>query len=474
MRLAIVGGGGFRVPLIHRALVRDTGSPRVEHVVLFDPDRERAELVRGVLDQHTARQPAAVREAAPRVEVADDLDDALGGADFVFSAIRVGGAAGRICDERVALDLGVLGQETTGPGGLAYALRTVPVALRLAERVKACAPNAYVINFTNPAGIVTEAMRTVLGSRVIGICDTPISMGRRLSTVLGVPSARVHLDYVGLNHLGWLRGLVHDGVDRLPELLADDRALAGTEEAAIFGVPWLKALGSIPNEYLYYHYFNRDAVRSIVDGGTTRGEYLLGQQDAFYRAAAADPTQALRLWERATDERSRTYMAEARGAEAGTPAEQDGESGGYEGVALAAMGAIARDERAMMILNVANGTTLPGLDADAVVEVPCAVDANGAHPLATAPPDNHQSGLMQQVKAVERLTIEAAVTGSRTAALKAFALHPLVDSVTVARDLLAGYLARSPEIAAVLTERGDRRRHRRPPARDEGATRSAG
>jgi 6-phospho-beta-glucosidase len=448
MKLAVVGGGGFRVPLIHRALVRDTASPRVDHLVLFDPDRDRARLVKGVLDQYAAGSG----DESIRVDVADHLDDALGGADFVFSAIRVGGLPGRICDERVALDVGVLGQETTGPGGLAYALRTVPVARHLAERVRACAPNAYVINFTNPAGIITEAMRAVLGPRVIGICDTPISMGRRLAGLLGVPADRVQLDYVGLNHLGWLRRLVHDGVDRLPDLLADDRLLAGTEEGAIFGTPWLRALGSIPNEYLYYHYFNRDAVRSIVDSGTTRGEYLLGQQDSFYTKAAADPDNALTLWEQATDERSRSYMADARGAEADTQ-QGDGDIG-YEGVALAVMGAIARDERATMILNVANGSTLAGLDADAVVEVPCAVDANGAHPLATPPPDYHQMGLMQQVKAVERLTIEAAVTGSRTAALKAFALHPLVDSVTVARDLLAGYIKRSPEIADVLGDPG--------------------
>jgi 6-phospho-beta-glucosidase len=444
MKLVIVGGGGFRVPLIHQALLRDTGSPRVDHVVLFDTMPGRAEIMSGVLDQQ-----AAGHGDAPRVEVADSLDAALDGADFVFSAFRVGGLAGRVCDERVALDCGVLGQETTGPGGLAFALRTVPVARDLAERVRARAPRAWVINFTNPAGIITEAMRAVLGPRVIGICDTPIGMGNRLARALGVPPARVRFDYVGLNHLGWLRGIVHDGVDLLPDLLADDDLLAATEEGAIFGVPWLRALGSIPNEYLYYYYFNRDAVRSIVDSGSTRGEYLMRQHDEFYTEVVSHPPSALALWRRTVAERSRTYMADARGGEAQASTEPDG-GVGYEGVALAVLGAIARGERTTMVLNVANGTTLACLDADAVVEVPCTVDANGALPLATTAPDNHQMGLLQQVKAVERLTIEAASTGSRTTALTAFALHPLVDSVTVAQNLLDGYLDRSVDIRQVL------------------------
>jgi 6-phospho-beta-glucosidase len=433
VRLCVLGGGGFRVPTVYRALVR--GAAKVDQVVLFDPDPARVDVIRAVL-----RQLGSLP-----VEVAADLDSALTGSDFVFSAVRVGGLAGRIADERVALDAGVLGQETTGAGGLSYALRTVPVALDVARRVSERAPHAFVINFTNPAGIITQAMRTVLGDRVVGICDTPSTMGRRLARLLGVPPDEVWLDYAGLNHLGWLRRIVHDGVDLLPRLLADDELLRQTEEARIFGVPWLRALGAIPNEYLYYYYFNREAVWSAAEGDT-RGEYLRTQQDAFYAAAAADPAHALSLWEAATAERHRTYLAEARGGDAAGP---DAELG-YEGVALAVLAAVARNERTTMILNVANGSALPGLAADAVVEVPCAVDANGAHPLAVSPLQPHQLGLVQQVKAVERLVIEAATTGSRDTAMMAFALHPLVDSVSVAADLLAGYVDRIPEVAAVL------------------------
>jgi 6-phospho-beta-glucosidase len=224
----------------------------------------------------------------------------------------------------------------------------------------------------------------------------------------------------------------------------------------------LRTLGCIPNEYLYYYYFTRDAIRSIVAGEATRGEFLLRQQADFYAAAAGAPEQALALWRRAVDERSALYMAEAKGGAQKGGAQKGGaqkggaasasasHSGGYEQVALAVMSAIARDERATIILNVRNGDVVPGLDADAVVEVPTVVDRLGVHPLPASHPDPHQLGLMQQVKVVERLTIEAALTGSPDAALKAFALHPLVDSVTIARDLLRGYLAAIPELATIL------------------------
>jgi 6-phospho-beta-glucosidase len=442
VKLAIVGGGGFRVPQLYRALLADRGTPRVTSVALYDPVAERLAVVRSVL----ARQARGVLRA-PRVSSTSNLAEALDGAQFVFSAIRVGGLAGRTHDERVALRLGVLGQETVGAGGIAYGLRTVPVAMRIAEQVKACCPDAYVVNFTNPAGLITEAMQRVLGDRVIGVCDTPTALLRRIGVALGTDPGRVRPDYVGLNHLGWMRGATVDGVDEMPGLLADEGRLTGLDEAAIFGVSWLQALGCVPNEYLYYYYFTRDAIRSIVSGGTTRGEFLQQQQPAFYRAAAAAPDDALALWLRTVDDRGASYMAEAkRGRVDLEPARTEG----YEQVALAVMAAIARDEPTRIILNVRNGSAVGGLDPSAVVEVPATVDRHGARPVPAAAPDPHQTGLMQQVKAVERLTIEAAITGSPDAALRAFALHPLVDSVSVARDLLRGYVEAIPEVAAVL------------------------
>jgi 6-phospho-beta-glucosidase len=443
MKLTILGGGGFRVPLVFGALLADRHERRIDRVTLYDVDRQRLDVIGHVLDQM-----AAGTSDAPTVTTTSDLDEAVAGTDFVFSAIRVGGLEGRTVDEHVALDLGVLGQETTGPGGLAFGLRTVPVAVAIAERIAALAPEAWVINFTNPAGMITEAMQRVLGDRVVGICDSPIALARRAAAALGVDPRETFADYVGLNHLGWLRRLVHRGVDVLPRLLADDEALRSVEEARLFGADWVRALGSLPNEYLYYYYFRTEAVAAVRGADGTRGDFLLRQQQAFYADVTARPETALREWRRVRRERDETYMAEER-EEAGTGerSSTDLEGGGYEGVALAFMAAVMRGEQTSMILDVRNGSALPGLPADAVVEVPCHVDASGPRPLACAPLEGHELGLVQQVKAVERLTIEAALTGSAETAVKAFALHPLVDSVSTARRLLEGYRAGHPELA---------------------------
>ncbi|WPO69984.1 MULTISPECIES: 6-phospho-beta-glucosidase [unclassified Streptomyces] len=443
MKLAILGGGGFRVPLVYGALLGDRAEGRVTDVVLHDLDAARLGAITRVL----AEQAEGIADA-PAVTATTDLDEALRGADFVFSAIRVGGLEGRAADERVALAEGVLGQETVGAGGIAYGLRTVPVAVDIARRVARLAPDAWVINFTNPAGLVTEAMSRHLGDRVIGICDSPVGLGRRVAQVLGGDPDEAFIDYVGLNHLGWLRGLHIRGRDELPRLLADHGLLASFEQGRLFGADWLQSLGAIPNEYLHYYYFNRDTVRAYQQAERTRGAFLHGQQARFYDAVRDPGTPALKAWYDTLAEREAAYMAENReAAGVGERAEEDLESGGYEKVALALMRAIARDERATLILNVRNGTTLAALDADAVIEVPCSVDANGAHPMTVAPLPGHATGLVCAVKAVEREVLAAADSGSVATAVKAFALHPLVDSVTVARRLVAGYRAAHPGLA---------------------------
>ncbi|MCX4531277.1 6-phospho-beta-glucosidase [Streptomyces sp. NBC_00841] len=443
MKLTILGGGGFRVPLVYGALLADRAEGRVTAVTLYDTDADRLTAMARVL----ADQAEGVPDA-PAVLATTELDEALRGADFVFSAIRVGGLEGRAADERVALGEGVLGQETVGAGGIAYGLRTVPVAVELARRIARLAPHAWVINFTNPAGLVTEAMSRHLGDRVIGICDSPVGLGRRIARTLGVDPERARIDYAGLNHLGWVRGLHVDGRDELPRLLADPRLLGSFEEGKLFGTDWLQSLGAIPNEYLHYYYFNREAVRAYQDAEQTRGAFLRDQQEGFYARMKDPAAPAFPAWDRTRAEREATYMSENREvAGVGERDESDLESGGYEQVALALMRAVARDERTSLILNVRNRSTLSVLDADAVIEVPCLVDANGARPVSVDPLPYHAVGLVTAVKAVERAVLDAAASGSRATAVQAFALHPLVDSVSVARRLVDGYTKVHPGLA---------------------------
>ncbi|MCU7730428.1 6-phospho-beta-glucosidase [Actinoplanes sp. KI2] len=430
-RLTILGGGGFRVPLVFGALL-DPGSP-ISSVVLHDVSVARLAAIARVLAAQAATAPAP-----PEILVTTDLTEALTGADFVFSAIRVHGLAGRVIDERVALGEGVLGQETVGAGGIAFGLRTLPVADAIARRIALVAPQAWVINFTNPAGLVTEAMAAHLGDRVIGICDSPSALGRRVMRALGVSSAR--LDYAGLNHLGWLSGVRVDGENALPRLLASDDGLSSFEEGRLFGAERLRALGAVPNEYLRYYYETPSLVRAELSATETRGEFLLRQQDELYAklAGSADP---LATWQAALRQRDATYMALE-----GLGERDDAEGGGYEAVALALMLAIATDTPAELILNVRNRGTLDVLDDDAVVEVPCRVDGAGAHPRPGASIPGHGVELVKRIKAVERGVLEAASTGSRAVAARAMACHPLIDSVPIARRLIAEYQRQLPEL----------------------------
>ncbi|WP_433222643.1 6-phospho-beta-glucosidase [Dactylosporangium sp. CS-047395] len=375
MRLVILGGGGFRVPLIHRALL---GDPLIDSLVLHDLDAGRLAAIARVL---------AARPGGPPVTATTDLDTALRGADVVFSAIRVHGLAGRVLDERIAIGEGVLGQETVGAGGISYGLRTVPVVTELARRIAELAPGAWVVNFTNPAGLVTEAMSAHLGGRVIGICDSPAGLVRGLADP----------DYAGLNHLGWLR--------------------AGGEVVA--------------NEYVHYY-----EEPFAAPDGPTRGEFLREQQAAFYRRLADPHADPLVTWDAVRAERDATYF----GAVPGAPA------GGYEDIALALMRALLGQGPARLILDVRNAGTLAHLPDDAVVEVPCDVDPTGAHPRPVSPLSLEQAALTGAVKLSERAVLEAAATGSAEAALRAFAQHPLVPSDAVAGRLLAAYRHAFPEL----------------------------
>jgi 6-phospho-beta-glucosidase len=444
MKIAVLGGGGFRVPMVYGALLKRAGRLGLDEITLYDVSETRLARIVPVLE-------GLERELGERLAVRSTtvLDEALEGADFVFCAIRPGRLEGRAVDERVPLEAGVVGQETIGPGGICLALRTVPVIVELAEAVARRAPGAWFVNFTNPAGLVTEAIRGVIGDRALGICDSPRALCRRVAEALGRSPDELWFDYFGLNHLGWLRGVYDGDGDLLPGLLADGELLESFEEGKLFGAEWLRSLGMIPNEYLYFHYFAADTVDALSTGAPSRGEFLLRQQADFYAGAnGATPEEALAAWRDARRERDRTYFAEVRAA-AGLAAADDGweDLGGYEAEAIAVVEAIAGNEDRVLILDTANRSSLPFLDESAVVEVPCLVGRAGAIPTAVGDVPAHARALIETIKDVERTTIRAALEGSRALAVRALALHPLVPSVNVARRIFSEYDERHEAIA---------------------------
>jgi 6-phospho-beta-glucosidase len=453
MRLMIAGGGGFRVPLVYRALCTGPFAGLVNEVVLYDVDPARLTAIAAVL-----RDMPTPEGSRPVVVISTDLKQALRGTDMVFAAIRPGGTAGRIADERVALDLGLLGQETTGAGGISYALRSIPRMLELADAMQHYCPGAWLVNFTNPAGMVTEALVPVLGRKVIGICDSASGLVQRAARAAGSPLPEGTLDgvgYFGLNHLGWLYRLAPGGRDLLPGLLSDRSALEKLEEGRLFGQHTLEKLGCLPNEYLYYYYQTEQATEAILKQRQTRGASIHQQQSSLYPSLAESPN-AYAMWDAARRSREEGYLAEAR-THGEQRDEEDLAGGGYERVALSVMRALSGGGTAQLILNVPNApvagsvasdteVAVPGLPGDAVVEVPCEVTPDGALPLAQERPGGQFLTLMQHIKEVERLTVRAVRDGDRDAALQAFAAHPLVGSASLGAGLLEAYEAAFPEL----------------------------
>jgi len=443
MKLLLLGAG-IRTPLLLAGLIRRQDALGLDEVALYDDDPRR-------LATMAAFAGAVAQQQGARFAVshAENLAEAARGAGFVFSAIRVGQESNRILDERIPLQYGVLGQETTGPGGFAMALRTIPALLRHARVIEAEAPDAWMVNFTNPAGLITQALLAHTKLKAIGICDTPTAIRAGLARFLGRSDADLFLDYAGLNHLGWVRRVLVDGTDVLPRILDRYEALAASShEWALFEPELVRLLGLLPNEYLYYYYYREEAVANIVASGSTRGEQIRTINDPLWTTlgellTAGQTDEALAAYDRQMQTRSATYMARESGHE-GAPA--PGGAGdsifadeGYAGLAMDVMAAVVGRQPATLILNVRSEGCWSDFAADDVVELPCLVDEHGPRLLVPAPLPEIVRPLVTAVKTYERLTIEAAVTGSSEAAVRALMVHPLVASYSLARRIADDY-----------------------------------
>jgi 6-phospho-beta-glucosidase len=393
MKIAVVGAGSTYTPELVSGLTR----VELDELALMDVDAERLAVVGGL-----ARRMLGNAGYTGGLALTGDLDAAVEGASFVLVQIRVGGQAARLRDETIPLACGCIGQETTGAGGFAKALRTVPVVLEIAERVRELAePGAWVVDFTNPVGIVTRALLDA-GHRAVGLCNVAIGFQRSIARLLGVEPARVVVDQVGLNHLTWIRAVYIDGRDLLPELLAEH----GEELAAETGSPrsLLEELGAIPSYYLHYFYAH-DRVLAEQRDGVPRAEVVAGIERKLlelYRDPALAEKPAL------LEQRGGAFYSEA---------------------AVGLVDSLLSGDGAVHEVDLRNKGTLAGLAADDVVEVPARVTRAGLEPLPQAPLAPELLGLVQHVAAYERLTAEAAVTRDPRTARLALLAHPLIGQL---------------------------------------------
>ncbi len=409
--MAVVGGGSTYTPELVDSLCAHEDRLVVDELVLLDPDTERLDVVGGL-----AGRILAERGWGGDLVTTDDRRRAIDGADFVVIQLRVGGQAARHTDETLPVGFGCLGQETTGPGGLAKALRTVPLVLEIAEETAdRGAAGAWVVDFTNPVGIVTQALMDE-GHRAVGLCNVGIHVQRRIGHYLGVDPDSVAIEHVGLNHLTWVRSATVGGVDRLPELL--DRF--GPELELESGVPagLLALLGALPSYYLHYYYcLDQNLAEQSAPGWRSRAEVVAGLEAEL--------------------------LAEYRNPSLTKSPEKLSHRGGayYSEAAVRLMASLHAGTGDVQVVDVRNDGSLPGLPEDAVVEVPCAVDRSGAHPLPqrALPPD--MSGLVAQCKAYERLAVQASLTGSRAVMIRALVANPLVGQYPLAEQLADALLA---------------------------------
>lgn len=425
LKIAVIGGGSTYTPELVDGLIRRAAHLPVAELWLVDvPAGERKqEIVGGLVRRMLARAGLPTR-----VELTLDRRRAIAGADFIINQFRVGQLAARAKDEHIPLKHGIIGQETTGPGGFAKALRTIPVALDVAHDAEELAPEAWIINFTNPSGIVTEALTKHSRMKCIGLCNVPLTMQMAVASLLGVDPARLRFEFIGLNHLSWIRRVSLDGQDITRSVIA---AATGHEQV-MEGVPdrglvaeLLNDLGMLPSPYLRYFYFPdvmlADEQARVAAGDGTRADQVLRVEERLL-ALYQDPGLTEKPPE--LSQRGGAYYSEA---------------------ALSAIAAIVANRPEVHVVNVPNRGALPDLPPDAVVETNCLIDGTGATPLATGPLPLAVRGLVQQVKAYEQMTIEAAITGDRRRAVLALAANPLVPGVRVAAALVEELLAAHAE-----------------------------
>lgn len=414
IRLAVVGAGSTYCPELMQGLIKRRELLPLDELRLTDIDESRLNLVGDFCERVLYENGME-----PRIYRSTDLERTLEGADYIVTQIRAGKLEARIRDEKIPLEFGMIGQETTGIGGFANALRTIPQIERIAQAIEKCAPEAWLVNFTNPSGIITEYLLNHTSVKAIGLCNLPIGTQERVAKLLGVPMDRVRLESVSLNHCGAITGVYVDGLDRLPCFLTPE----SLDEAAAAD-PWVKnyrpiieLLGAIPNDYLQYFFYRDRKFQELLHAAQTRGEVC-----------------------KDIEARLLSYYADLRNVSVPPMlAERGGHL--YSEAAIALIASLSGAAPGHHVIDVQNNGTLPFLSGESVIETSCYVEHNSiTHNPVFAEPNPVLKTLIESVKAYETLTVEAALTGDRGTALRALACNPITADVDRAQPCLTEML----------------------------------
>ena len=434
IKLVVIGGGSSYTPELAEGIIARHRSFPVKELVLVDIEegRHKVESVFGLVGRMIAAAGLGIR-----LSWTLDRRSALDGADFVVSQIRVGGLEARSLDERLPLKYGMIGQETTGPGGFANALRTIPAVMDICGDMEELCPNAWLINFTNPSGIITEAVLTRTKIKCIGLCNIPINMERAVKNFPGLENADVHCGFAGLNHLSFMDSIMADGKEMIRELTASAPNVFNAENIPGIGFPaeFISMLGMIPSPYLKYYYME---------------SMMLEEERAKLRATGK--TRALEVMEieKGLFEKYRNPVLNKK------PEELSKRGGAlYSEAAVNLMDSIWNDRGDVQVVNTLNGGCLPDLPENSVIEVNCVIGRRGALPVSHGPLAASIRGLIQHAKTYEQLTIEAACEGSREKAFLALAANPLVHDIKNAKLLLDDLLDANRKYLTAFFGKGD-------------------
>lgn len=422
MKISIIGGGSAYTPGLIEGLLRIQEEVPFTEICLMDIDEPKLTTVGRIVKK-------IVGQANPQVRVTTTLNriEALENSAFILCQIRVGGLAGRVKDEKIPLKHGVIGQETVGPGGFAMALRTLPEMYAIALDIKKYAPEAWLINYSNPSGMVAAMLAKYTEINAISICDVPIGIQHFVASLLNVPRNKVKLDYVGLNHLGWFRRVMLEGRDIMPKLKqlarsTDIISLLPTDDEKTVAeskmmVRLFNKLGIIPSPYLQYYYLTRECLEEQLQAPLTRGEVVQGiERELLEHFTKVAESEEAHLWK-------------SRGGQ------------WHSDLMVGLLSSIYNDRSEEYVVNVLSAGCVPGMDPGDCVEIPCLIDKTGSRPIGVARPSPDMLGLMQLVAAYETLTVEAAMEEDYHKALLALNLNPLVPSLAIAEKILQDYLA---------------------------------